>query len=183
MVIDQRSASVIMAALGGEHVDESEMESETSNGMTCKAVLEMIKEKKYTIASNGAIYSHDKVGIVAKFVKEWFDNRTKHKKLMEEAQKNKNHDEEKLQKGLQQNYKILINSVYGALGSKYFRLYDRDNAVAVTLTGQDIIKAAQGSVETFFMKKFESSEIGKKMKAKNLTMSPICYGDTDSAIS
>lgn len=181
MVVDSHSASVIMEALSGGEVDQSELERETVTGMSCKDVLELIKNKNYTIASNGAIYNHDKVGIVAKFVKEWFDNRNKHKKLMEEAQKAGNHDEEKLQKGLQQNYKILINSVYGALGSKYFRLYDRDNAVAVTMTGQDIIKAAQGSVETFFMKKFETSEIGKKLKAKNLSVSPICYGDTDSA--
>ncbi len=181
MVVDQNSASIIMDVLGGEQVDDCELERECSSGNTCREVIDLIKTNNYTIAANGAIYRHDSVGIVPKFVKEWFDNRKKHKKLMEECLAKGDKDGAKLHKGLQQNYKILINSVYGALGSKYFRLYDRDNAVAVTLTGQEIIKSAQGSVEDFFMKKFESSEIGKKLKAKNLDKSPVCYGDTDSA--
>lgn len=180
MVAAPAAASIIMDALEGKEIDENELKYDSGvMGKNCKEVIELIKQNNYTIASNGAIYRHDKVGIVPKFVKEWFDNRKKHKKLMEEAIKAGNKEEAKLQKGLQHNYKILINSVYGALGSKYFRLYDRDNATAVTLTGQEIIKEAQGCLERFFSK-WETTDLGKKLKAKNIETCPIIYGDTDS---
>lgn len=42
--------------------------------------------------------------------------------------------------------KILINSLYGALGTPYFRFYDIRNAEAVTLTGQLIIKWGERAI-------------------------------------
>lgn len=39
--------------------------------------------------------------------------------------------------------KILANSLYGALGSSYFRLYDTDAATAITISGQTGIKMVQ----------------------------------------
>lgn len=179
LVIDQNAALIVMDALEGKKIGEDELSMSATENYDCRGIIKLIKENKYTIASNGVIYRHDKIGIVPRFVKEWFDNRKKHKDLMEKAQNEGNKDEEKLQFGLQLNYKILINSVYGALGSKYFRLYDKDNATAVTLTAQEIIKTAQGSMDSFFMN-WESNELGKKLNAKNLSISPIIYGDTDS---
>lgn len=180
MVVNQNAAHIIMDALSGEELTKDELAFEADESHNCQQVVEIIKKNGYTIASNGAIYRHDKPGIVASFVKEWFDKRRYHKKLMEKAQAEGNVDEEKTQKGLQHNYKILINSVYGALGSKYFRLYDKDNATAVTLTSQDIIKTTIACVEDFFMKQWGTTDIGKKLKATNLSVSPIIYSDTDS---
>jgi DNA polymerase elongation subunit (family B) len=37
--------------------------------------------------------------------------------------------------------KIFLNSLYGVLGLPVFRFYDVDNAAAVTITGQDVIKS------------------------------------------
>ena len=52
----------------------------------------------------------------------------------------------------QLNRKILINSLYGALGSEYFRFYSRDNAEAVTSFGQVAIKWVQKAVNIYLNK-------------------------------
>lgn len=40
----------------------------------------------------------------------------------------------------QHAYKIFLNSSYGVLGSAYYSCFDLDNAEAVTLSGQTVIK-------------------------------------------
>ena len=65
---------------------------------------------------------------------------------MQAAKKAGDVAEAQKQDGLQQNYKILINSVYGYVGSKYSRLYDKDNAIAVTLTGQRLQREFEGKM-------------------------------------
>lgn len=64
--------------------------------------------------------------------------------------------------------KILINSLYGSLGSIYFPLFDLDNAEAVTLTGQLINKSAAK-----FMTEYAKTNY-------NADCDVIIYGDTDS---
>ena len=50
--------------------------------------------------------------------------------------------EKKIKKlDLKQNaIKLLINSIYGAFGNKWFYFYDPDIAQSITLQGQDLIK-------------------------------------------
>jgi DNA polymerase elongation subunit (family B) len=64
--------------------------------------------------------------------------------------------------------KILINSLYGSLGSIYFPLFDLDNAEAVTLTGQLINKSAAKFVTAYAKKYYGATE------------DVLIYGDTDS---
>lgn len=45
--------------------------------------------------------------------------------------------------------KILLNSLYGALGNKYFRYFTMEIAEAITITGQFIIKWAEKHVNQF----------------------------------
>ena len=79
---------------------------------------------------------------------------------------------------LQLNYKILINSVYGYLGTVHSRFYDYDNAVAVTITGQSIIKECGNTTENYFSK-WEDTKMGKRYNAKNVE-NMVIYCDTDS---
>jgi len=153
---------------------------ETEDGSTCIEWVNKIKEHKLSIASNGAIYRHDKQGVVPKFVEEWFQKRNYHKNLMKDAKKSGNHDEEKIQNGLQYNFKILINSVFGFFGTEWSRLYDQDSAAAITLTGQEIIKNTSHAINSYF-EKWEDTNIGKKLKAKNIS-NIITYNDTDSNV-
>ena len=69
---------------------------------------------------------------------------------------------------LQTAIKILLNSLYGAMGNKYFRYFDLRIASGITLTGQEVIKHAEKSVNDFL-----DNFVGKK-KDRVIAM------DTDS---
>lgn len=177
--LGQYEAEVIQRILEGVEVSSMDKNTETESGETCEEWAKMIKENKWSIASNGAVYRHDKQGIVPRFVEEWFNKRKIHKKMMLAAEDAHYDEEAKLQHGLQLNYKILINSVYGYLGTEWSRLYDPDNATAVTTVGQECLKATMDSVNTYFREKWADTKIGKKLNATNVP-SVVVYGDTDS---
>lgn len=65
--------------------------------------------------------------------------------------------------------KILINSLYGALGNQYFRYYDLRNAEAVTAYGQLAIKWVGRDMNIY---------LNKVCKTDNVDY--VIYGDTDS---
>ncbi|AUR85842.1 DNA-directed DNA polymerase, family B, conserved site [Vibrio phage 1.081.O._10N.286.52.C2] len=65
--------------------------------------------------------------------------------------------------------KILINSLYGALGNQYFRFYDLRNAEAVTAYGQLAIKWVARDVNIWLNKACKSTDVDY-----------VIYGDTDS---
>jgi hypothetical protein len=81
---------------------------------------------------------------------------------------------------LQLNYKILINSAYGYLGSKFSRFYDLDNAQAVTMCGRTLIVRTGNTVEDFFATKFVDSEWGKSLNAATNFSKCLIAQDTDS---
>lgn len=176
--VNENEAKIIMDILEGKDVDSSNRNFEVESGETCDELAKFIKENNFSIASNGTIYRHDKKGIVPKFVEEWFNKRKYHKKKMIEAEKNCNEEEKKLQYGLQLNYKILINSVYGYLGTEWSRLYDPDNATAVTTVGQECLKSTINAIDSYF-REWQTTKIGKKLKAVSVDKT-VCYGDTDS---
>jgi len=64
--------------------------------------------------------------------------------------------------------KIMLNSLYGVLGLPAFRFYDVDNAEAVTLTGQTVIKTTEMIANQYY-----SKHIGKEDDYN-------IYVDTDS---
>jgi DNA polymerase elongation subunit (family B) len=65
--------------------------------------------------------------------------------------------------------KIMMNSLYGAFGSEFFRFYDLDNAEAVTLTGQFIIQYVERGMNAFLNNLFKTDKVDY-----------IIAGDTDS---
>lgn len=157
-----------------------------------ETVASRIKEGNYCLCSNGVIYDQHTVGVIPRFVRSWFNKRREFKELMIEKEKEaaqyKDRDKIKYENLLQDakyynllqlNYKILINSVYGYLGTVYSRFYDFDNCVAVTITGQSITKTVKNSLDQFFLKKFPESKLGKKYNATPIE-NFVIYGDTDS---
>ena len=50
---------------------------------------------------------------------------------------------------MQKSFKVLANSIYGALGCPYFRFYDSDIASAVTLSGQAAITNVERDVNQY----------------------------------
>lgn len=69
----------------------------------------------------------------------------------------------------QHNRKILINSLYGALGNVYFRYYDLRNASAITLFGQLALQWIERKVNEYL-----------NGVCKTEGVSYVFYGDTDS---
>ncbi|MFC4449533.1 DNA-directed DNA polymerase [Halorussus aquaticus] len=62
----------------------------------------------------------------------------------------------------QASVKVVMNSLYGVSGWDRFRLYDKDNAAAVTATGRDVINYTEETVSDFGYE--------------------VIYGDTDSVM-
>ncbi len=100
-----------------------------------------------TVAANGSSYSKDREGVMPKIIVDYYAERKEVKKQMlakqAEYQKNKSVALEKEINQLenrQMAIKILLNSLYGALGSQYYRYFDLRIAEGITLTGQFVIK-------------------------------------------
>jgi DNA polymerase elongation subunit (family B) len=118
--------------------------------LTAKEFDSFMDEGKFTIASNGVLYRNDKVGILKEILDRWFQQRLEFKQRVKEAIKAQKTDEQEYWDRRQHIQKIFLNSLYGVLGLPIFRFYDIDNALAVTATGQDIIKTSAKLVNSTF---------------------------------
>lgn len=67
-------------------------------------------------------------------------------------------------------YKVLVNSLYGALGNQYFRFYDVNLASAITLSGQAIIQNIENVINDY----------GVKLGKDGVPAIKVIAGDTDS---
>jgi hypothetical protein len=59
----------------------------------------------------------------------------------------------------QSAFKIALNSLYGGLGSKYFRYYDTHMAEAVTKTGQLVIRWVARDVNAILNRRFATTDV------------------------
>lgn len=84
--------------------------------------------------------------------------------------------------------KILINSIYGAFGNKWFYFYNPDIAQSITIQGQDMIKFANKAIDFYFKNRWhEDRELHEKLGISNHKINKIpddeiiaVYTDTDS---
>ena len=107
-------------------------------------------EAPYTVAANGSTYRKDIDGVIPRIIEDYYDDRRSIKKMMLAAessyQKEKTNQLEKEINTLnnqQMAIKILMNSLYGALGNQYFKYFDLRLAEGVTLSGQLAIQWAE----------------------------------------
>ena len=105
------------------------------------------------VAANGSCYSKEKQGILPRIISDYYAERKAVKREMldkeQEYQKNKSFHLEKEINQLenrQMAIKILLNSLYGALGNKYFRYFDMRMAEGITLSGQLSILWAEKAI-------------------------------------
>jgi len=114
----------------------------------------MLEENNFSIASNGAIYKqpteNGKEGTIPSILIKWFNERKNMRKLAKKFADEKDWEQYEFYDQRQKIQKILLNSIYGCLGLPVFRFYDKDNAAAVTLSGQDIIKTASKSINQYY---------------------------------
>jgi DNA polymerase elongation subunit (family B) len=160
--------------------------------ITDEKIADMKKSGKYCFASNGAVYSTKKEGIIPYFLRQFFIERLKFKNEAKKVKKDINKLEKKggydqtVMDALQQRYskldteqltrKIILNTTYGVCGSRYNMFYNLNNAEAVTLTGQEIIKKSSGFITDYIVKNYPV--------AGNIdvnTYNAVVYNDTDSS--
>lgn len=130
---------------------------------------EFIKKNDLVLTKADVIFSQKKMGICPKFLDQLYKDRVRIKKEMETEED----PSKKAALDLEQYLlKILLNSVYGVFGNKYFALYDVDIAKSVTLTGQSMIKEAMEIVKDYSDEKINDESFDSE--------SIVVYGDTDS---
>lgn len=109
--------------------------------------------ENHSIAANGSVYSNTKQGYIPEVIEALYGDRVKIKNRMIKCQKQLEKttdpaERKKLEyeieesKTKQGSIKIMLNSFYGACGSKFFRYFDLSIAEGITLTGQTIIQMA-----------------------------------------
>jgi DNA polymerase elongation subunit (family B) len=119
---------------------------------------EVIKDNQLGVAANGVLYTQKKPGLIADILDTWFKQRVEFRKL--ETKYGEAGDTEKYEfYGKRQLVqKILLNSMYGVLGLVAFRFYDIDNAEAVTITGQTVIKKTAEMANLKYQKELGTKE-------------------------
>jgi len=132
------------------------------------ALRSYLTENKYSIAANGVVYDTKEKGFISSILEKWFAERVEYKNLRKKYEAEGDEAKAEYFDRLQLVTKILLNSFYGVLGNPTFRFNDPDNAVAITSTGQQLIKFTADIGNQFYTK-----ELGKK---KDYCI----YIDTDS---
>jgi len=123
------------------------------------------------VAASGQYFKTTEKGILPKIIDQMYSERVIIKKQMlasqQELQKvNKNDKQElyRIQRDIaiaenqQMSIKILLNSLYGALGNKYFRFFDQRIAEGITLTGQLTIRWAEKAINQYLNKVLKTSK-------------------------
>ena len=121
-----------------------------------------LKEKDITMTPNGSLYTREYKGFFPSLMEKMYNDRVKYKKLfIDEQKKGRSADKNKLSQyyNLQVNFKIALNSAYGALGNQWFRFYDVRNAEAVSVAGQLSIRWAEKAVNKYMNKILETEDV------------------------
>lgn len=110
-------------------------------------------DKNSSRAANDVHFNNSFEGVFPTLVKSYYDERKVVKELMLDAQKryqkNKNRETEReiaQYQNKQWAIKILMNSLFGAIGNKWYRYFDLRIAEGITLTGQHVIKWCEKTI-------------------------------------
>jgi DNA polymerase elongation subunit (family B) len=144
-----------------------EMRNIISEGVSVDKLLtkqvDTTKLKNVTLTPNGQFFRTDVRGFIPQMMEEMYEDRKKFKKLMIEAEKKYQVENDPIKKNelentiarynnLQLAKKVGLNSAYGAMGSQYFRFYDLRLALAVTLAGQLSIRWIESKLNNYLNK-------------------------------
>tara|TARA_R110000796_G_scaffold153583_3_gene270159 strand:+ start:2723 stop:3940 length:1218 start_codon:yes stop_codon:yes gene_type:complete len=100
-------------------------------------------------------------------------------------------DEANIFSTLEQSNKLVLNSIYGSMASRYFYWYDKSLAETITGQGQDAIKYAERALDSYFHNTFHKDTVllaKLKELCDDVNINPqpcikptVVYIDTDSA--
>jgi DNA polymerase elongation subunit (family B) len=112
-----------------------------------------------------------------------FEGRKVYKKKMFEAKESGDKQKTVEYNGKQMAFKILSNSLYGALAQEHFKFYNNDLAKSITLTGQELLKYSTVHIDEFLLARGKpyTFKVNKDFMNKVKSLTDVLYGDTDSA--
>jgi DNA polymerase elongation subunit (family B) len=147
------------------------------SGKTHKIAVDKFKkflqDEKISLSKAGVLYSQKSKGVIPNLIDEIYKERVEAKaqlKNLEKSNKKDTKTEMEMQylDTLQYTLKIYLNSIYGTFANKYSSLMDIDNAMSITMTGQNVAKAGADILQQYAKKHFDvDAKIAK-------------YSDTDS---
>lgn len=112
-----------------------------------------VNDSEYSLAPTGVRFSHDRKGVIPTIIEQYYaDRRIIKDKMLELDREYQKNPSKSLQYKItslnnqQMAIKILMNSLYGALGNKWFRYFDQRVAESITMAGQLAIKWAERCV-------------------------------------
>ena len=151
---------------------ETIMKGKIEPGITVDKMLAGYKNTTgMSMAATGQYFDNSKQGFMPKIIEELYDERVVIKKKMilskkelEACDKSNKEEVYRIERDIahfenqQTAIKILLNSLYGALGNKYFRYFTMEIAEGITITGQFIIKWAEKHVNEFLNKTLKTDK-------------------------
>jgi len=131
-------------------------------------------QEKMSISKAGVLYSQKSKGVIPNLIDEIYKERVDIQKQLHALEVSGLKDNKTQSKityfdTLQYTLKILLNSIYGTFANKHSSLMDIDNAMSITMTGQNVAKAGSSIIDDYIKEKYN-------IEGKSLTV----YQDTDS---
>ncbi len=134
-----------------------------SNGQVLKTTTEKfenwIMNRSYIVTVAGTIFkSHEEeLSILYEIIDMMIKERKKYKDMMFEAVKSKNEMLVDRYNNIQTTYKVLTNSLYGAMANAGFRFFSNEVTQTITKTGREISKLGSYMVN-MYLKKMEAEK-------------------------
>ena len=140
-----------------------------TTGVTVDNCLDMTRPESVSsgdcVAANGVHFSKEKRGVLPSIIDGLYAERKQIKRNMLDAQSKVEAGDASAEKEItkldtqQMAIKIMMNSLYGALGNRWFRYYDIRMAEAITMSGQLSIRWAEKAVNGYMNKILGTEEV------------------------
>lgn len=165
-----------------EYIENPIKKNYTVKKMKCGDFLEHVDKNKYIVSISGAIYkNHDEeFSFFEKIVSFILTSRREYNRLLNEALLNGEEDKAKQLDNKQLAYKILVNSLYGVLANANFRMFNKDMASTITLTGQESIKFVGLHLNNYLENNRTDIDPSFLFDYENKKLKYLIYTDTDS---
>lgn len=145
--------------------------NETNPTYTVDKILNnpaIVNNKGKAVSAHGQYFRTDEIGILPKIIDGMYTERVEVKQKMIKTKKELESNSEKAHDlnrkiaqfdNQQMAIKILLNSLYGAMGNRWFKFFDQRIAESITLSGQLVIQWAEKTINTYLNKILKTKDI------------------------
>jgi DNA polymerase elongation subunit (family B) len=157
---------------------ETLVKDQTVYGLTPDAFLEGRQGElpsEFAVAANGAAFRTDKKGFLPEIIEDLYNRRVIVKKEMlkkkSEKESMKGQNTRAIESEIarleteQMAIKIALNSLYGAIGNRFFRYFNLQVAEGITLTGQLVIRWAEKHANEWLSSFLKESSVKDRVLA------------------